>query len=365
MKTLVLLVDRDDDLGVKAGIKGPIIGRERNFTAASKLGLADPEDSDVNVMLTGLSILDELRKGGHEAEIATITGDVRVGPMSDTILTSQLEEVLAEVKPSRAFLVSDGAEDEYIFPMIASRIRVDHVRRVYVKQVPAFESTVYAISKGLKDKKIRRRFLVPLGLVLVAFGIVALINPLLAPAIITLVIGLYILGVSLPVSGSPRELYRRADELYDRMKTSVVSGDMTIPFSLIAVIFFLLGIFFGFDQTKNGSTYTQQFLLFVAAALWWFILGFLTIEAGRVGTAYFKKGKVPAHVLVVAGTIIAIGLLILGTVESLSILLQFKSLRDTLPLVYVAIATSVIIIVAGGYSYKPKEEKSVEDSWRH
>ncbi|MEM4233436.1 MAG: DUF373 family protein, partial [Thermoplasmata archaeon] len=27
MKTLVLCVDRDDDLGTKAGINGPVIGR--------------------------------------------------------------------------------------------------------------------------------------------------------------------------------------------------------------------------------------------------------------------------------------------------------------------------------------------------
>ena len=29
MKTLVLCVDRDDDLGTKAGINGPVIGRDR------------------------------------------------------------------------------------------------------------------------------------------------------------------------------------------------------------------------------------------------------------------------------------------------------------------------------------------------
>ena len=28
MKTLVLCVDRDDDIGIKTGIKGPLIGRE-------------------------------------------------------------------------------------------------------------------------------------------------------------------------------------------------------------------------------------------------------------------------------------------------------------------------------------------------
>ena len=46
MKILVLCVDRDDDIGVKTGIKGPLVGRDDNLAAATKLGLADPEDSD-------------------------------------------------------------------------------------------------------------------------------------------------------------------------------------------------------------------------------------------------------------------------------------------------------------------------------
>src|SRR2546427_602169 len=153
MKTLVLCVDRDDDVGTKTPVKGPLIGRDENLVAATKLGLADPEDSDVNALLTAISVYDERVSLGEDAEIATITGDVRVGPISDRILTKQLERVLEEVKPDRAFLVSDGAEDEYIFPIISSRIRVDHVRRVFVRQSPAIESTYYMIVKAMRNPK--------------------------------------------------------------------------------------------------------------------------------------------------------------------------------------------------------------------
>src|SRR3989304_4770703 len=118
-------------------MKGPLSGRDENLVGATKLGLADPEDSDVNTILTAIAIYDERVKLGEDAEVATITGDGRVGTISDRILTQQLEQVLEEVKPDRAFLVSDGAEDEYIFPIISSRIRVDHVRRGVVRQGPA------------------------------------------------------------------------------------------------------------------------------------------------------------------------------------------------------------------------------------
>jgi len=59
-RTLVLCVDRDDDLGFKARIDGPIVGREACLHAATSLGLADPEDSDVNALFETVRLYDEL-----------------------------------------------------------------------------------------------------------------------------------------------------------------------------------------------------------------------------------------------------------------------------------------------------------------
>ena len=50
MKTLILNIDRDDDFGRKADIKSPILGIKNNINAANKLGMADPEDSDLNAI---------------------------------------------------------------------------------------------------------------------------------------------------------------------------------------------------------------------------------------------------------------------------------------------------------------------------
>ena len=47
-RTLVLSVDRDDDIGGKAKIESPAVGREACLNAANTLALADTEDSDVN-----------------------------------------------------------------------------------------------------------------------------------------------------------------------------------------------------------------------------------------------------------------------------------------------------------------------------
>ena len=60
VRTLVLTVDRDNDLGVKAAIRGPVIGRKPTITAAIKLGIADPEESDTNAILGALHHYDRL-----------------------------------------------------------------------------------------------------------------------------------------------------------------------------------------------------------------------------------------------------------------------------------------------------------------
>src|SRR2546428_678362 len=159
MKTLVLCVDRDNDIGIKTGLRTPLVGRDENLAAATRLGLADPEDSDVNALLSAVSIYDGLQKDNADAEVATICGDVRVGSVSDLVLTKQLDQVLEQLRPDRVFLVSDGAEDEAFSPIIGSRIRVDHVRRVYVRQTPTAESLYYTIGRQLKNPRARRKII--------------------------------------------------------------------------------------------------------------------------------------------------------------------------------------------------------------
>ena len=45
-KLLVICVDRDDDIGKKAGIASPVVGRNACLDAAQRLALEDHEDDD-------------------------------------------------------------------------------------------------------------------------------------------------------------------------------------------------------------------------------------------------------------------------------------------------------------------------------
>ncbi len=365
MKTLVLCVDRDDDIGVKAGIKGPILGREDNLAAATKLGLADPEDSDVNALLSAIGVYDGLVKEGADVEVATICGDIRVGSVSDLVLTQQLDRVLEEVRPDRVFLVSDGAEDEAFAPILSSRIRIDHVRRVFVRQTPGAESAYYALARQMKNPKVRRRIIAPLGLVLFLFGLLYLVNPIAAPALVLIFAGLYLILISLPFN-SFRDFLNAVGDYYGGLRNNLASGDLSIFFTVGSIILVIVGIAFGLDLARatQGPDLLPQALSFLVGALWPCILAVLVFEGGKVLTAYFRHGRVPRHVVAVAGTVVALGLIVLAAVQGLfAILGQTSAL--SLILIYVSIGLAVLLVVATGLSYRTAAEKPVEDGWRH
>jgi len=76
---LVLCVDRDDDLGTKAKVVSPVVGREAAISAATKLALADPEEADANAIFAAVRKYDELMKRGMPCEVAIVCGNVERG----------------------------------------------------------------------------------------------------------------------------------------------------------------------------------------------------------------------------------------------------------------------------------------------
>ncbi len=336
MKILVLCVDRDDDLGTKAGISGPVIGRKENLDAMVALGLADPEEVDTNTILSGLQLYDDLVKRGMEAEIATISGDSHVGFQSDLILTTQLENVLEVVKPDRAILVSDGAEDESIYPVISSRVKIDSVRRVYVKQSKSIEGTYYMIVKTLQDEKMRRKWIVPLSLVLIIWGLLSLVTKLIqfsdggyediglvsqmAFGVIGVVLGLYLVGWA----------YRWADlarEWVEYVKRSVKQGSLAIPFAILGLVLGVVGILIGYDLAlayqesllPHDRSMAISIILFVSGAVWFFVFGVFVYESGKAVNAFLQTGKIRWSFIVMMVSVLATGFIVQGATDALEL----------------------------------------------
>ena len=150
-RVLILCVDRDNDVGKKANVETPIVGRSRNMDAALKLILTDPEEADANTMFEAIRIYNELSQKSNDIyEIATIAGSELGGVEADRKIVSELKRVLEGFPADGVILVTDGFSDEDILPLVQSRIPVTSVRRVVVKHSESIEETAAIFSKYLK-----------------------------------------------------------------------------------------------------------------------------------------------------------------------------------------------------------------------
>ncbi len=237
VEALVLCVDRDDDLGKKAGVKGPVIGEDNNFKAAKALAMADPEDSDVNAMLAAIKAKRECGGLYKNVEVVTLTGDREVGVKSDLKLGNQLAKVLEEFKPGGVVLVTDGAEDDEILPILQSETKVLSVRHVTVKQAKQLESAYFKvidffgrISENPGQAKVM--FGIP-GLLLLLMAILSYFGLPIGQFIVA-ILGIYLLAKGF---GYDNQLFAGLGE----MKNSLMQGNIYRVFTAMAILMFALG----------------------------------------------------------------------------------------------------------------------------
>jgi putative membrane protein len=326
---------------------------------------------------------DELVGKGISAEVATVSGDKDVGYKSDRELTRQLNEVLDEVQPNYAFLVSDGAEDEQVYPIIASRIKVNHVKRVYVKQNPEIESAYYSVVKALKDDKIKRRYGTPLGLVLFILGFLNIIPfvyalfvsgvdviptlPALAPGLIALVLSIYILSKVHFEEGFVRSTARRTRDGVSEVRNSIMTGDFTMIFRSVTVVLALIGVITGISAATAPEVLGlgQAVFLFFFTSIWWYILAMFVYELGSVVDAYAKRRKFPSSFVPIMVFWLVVSFFTLIFFEAISLIVRgvdpYMSTVITIEIVF-----GLVITVLGLAIYRMVAPRvPTEDLWRH
>ena len=260
-RILILCVDRDNDVGEKADVKTPIIGRQNNMDAATKLILRDPEEADANAMFEAIRIYDSLEgsKSGEEYEVSTIAGSEVGGVAADRKLVSELTSTLERFKANSVILVTDGFADEDILPLVQSRVPVTSVRRIIVKHSESIEETAAVLSKYIRmlieDPRYSRIALGLPGILLLVFGILLVIS-VSYPEIFgryglgtyAWIISLLIVGASLLMRGYRLDekflrLYGWLSQVYLYTLPKLITG-----FSLVASLL-LIGI--GFFQAGS------------------------------------------------------------------------------------------------------------------
>jgi putative membrane protein len=174
-KLLVICVDRDNDVGEKAGIKTPVVGRDSCIEAAQRLALEDPEDADSNSIFYAVKTYEDLVSKGYNAEIITVAGVENRGVQADEKIVTEIRKVLEKFSANGAVIVSDGEDDESVIPIIQNVLPVVSVQRVVMKVSRSVEYSYAVFGKYLKmiayDSKYSKFFLGVPGILLLIGGI--------------------------------------------------------------------------------------------------------------------------------------------------------------------------------------------------
>jgi putative membrane protein len=149
-RVLVLSVDRDGDLERKTGIRSPVVGRDAVMSAATSLAVADPEEADANALFAAVREYDKLRAQEVECEVGAVCGIEESGFKADRKIRSEVEALLSRQWYSGIVLISDGAEDELVIPILQTLKPIVSVRRVVVKHSRSVEENYMVLGRYLR-----------------------------------------------------------------------------------------------------------------------------------------------------------------------------------------------------------------------
>jgi len=327
----------------------------------------DPEDSDVNSMFAAIEMYDELRKVEPNVEVATIAGSPSVGYQSDRILASQLEQVIEKVKPEEVILVSDGAEDEAVYPIISSRVRISSVRKVVVKQHRSAEGTFYVIKSAIREK----HFLTPVALIILmlsGFALTSILanaffpsDPKAPPPFASLILELTNIGIS--VTAIVIALYmiaytydwsRRLSKWYEDTANSLRTGRVRISFNVIALLILVIGGVVAYAVTSTAQLEPRpwpQVLKFASYFLWVATGSALASGVGRALDAYLSTGRFQYSYMVTGFSLLGITAAVYASLQVLHNLLiakdQFK-LAEELTQFGIWLTLAIAVGVGGG-----------------
>lgn len=300
-RILILCVDRDGDLGTKAQIKTPLIGRDSNLNAAVALALRDPEEPDANAMFEAVRLHDRLLgegKPGEIFEVATISGSELGGVGADRKIVAELNEILGSFHADEVILVTDGYSDEAVLPLVESRVPVSSVRRIVVKHSESIEETAALFTRYLRmlmeNPRYSRIALGLPGVLLLILGVLAvfgLVHYYLMAFVI--VLGLFLFVKGFGVDRMAKSFYKWIRE-YSPPPLPV---QISIYSTLAGILCVAVGIYLGWNAIaaiKIGwdnwlSVLPQVAGGFIGASKDLVIVGICVVFSGRAIRWYFER----------------------------------------------------------------------------
>lgn len=302
MSTLVACLTRGASID-----DAPVVGHDAVTQLVTTLGVDDPEDSRVNCLLEGLRVARDL---DDEPIVAVLSGPTEpIG--GEREIARQLDELLARYNPDSAIVVVDSAENERLVPIVESRIPVDAVDRVVVRQARDIESTYYLLKQFLADEELRKTVLVPVGLALLAFPALLAVFESFTVALgaIAAVVGLFLLYKGLRINAL-------LAALSDGVSEALYSGRVSLVTYVVAGGLGLVGAFLGVLGASSleveGSGELLLLAQFAHDSIPWLTAAALIASAGRLLDELIRDDELGATYVNLPFVAIAVGLAVRG-----------------------------------------------------
>jgi putative membrane protein len=377
-RILVLCVDRDDDLGMKAGINTPVLGRKENVNAAASLALRDPEEADANAMFEAVRIYDNLKKsakGKEEHEVATIAGSDLEGVEADRQLVSELTEVLKEFQATDVILVTDGYTDEMVLPLIESRVPVTSVRRIVIQHSKSIEETAALFTRYMKvlveNPRYSRMLLGLPGILFIVLGALAFIPGGLTYAIPALgvIVGAFLVLRGFRVDKAVHNFIKWIRDYSPPPFTVQIAS-----FSALAgILLIIVGGYLGGTAVANvATTVTDPFAHvprligeFLNGSTYLIAIGICVILSGRAVRWFFERDlRLWRTVVIVVGVAASSVMFVQASQILIDPALDYRALLVAIvggiPVIVLTVIT--VIFLRRQYSdYFKKTEKDMED----
>jgi putative membrane protein len=262
--------------------------------------------------------------------VAVVTGTAKADVSANRKVGDEVDTVLASLSTGedvRALVVTDGAQDESVLPVVRSRVPIDGVRRVVVRQAQSLESMYYTFKQVLSDPETRGTILVPLGILLLIYPI-AILGDLIGLrgstfGAVSALLGLYLLFRGLG-------LERAIDRGVERLRQLLYGGRVQLVTYVVAAALLVVGGFTGLEtvealraNTPDGTVSGPNAVAgFAFGAVRWLAAAGVIASLGRVTDEYLGGGfrwryvNAPFYVLAISLVLYALSGFFYGVVDA-------------------------------------------------
>jgi putative membrane protein len=294
-RLLVICVDRDDDIGVKAGVVTPVVGRNACIDAAQRLALEDPEDADSNSIFAAVKTFEDLISKGYQAEVIIVAGTERKGVQGDEKIIAQVKSIATSFSANGAVIVSDGEDDESVIPIIQNVLPIVSVKRVVMRVSRTVEYSYAVLGRYLKaiafDSKYSKFFLGVPGILLLIGGIATILGltQLIFASLVSILGGAFLIR-AFDIDRAWSNWNKPTPGGFIRTFT-LVAGIVMILASITAGLSSVIPDITAKPDSILKLSLTQQTLgLFVSGMLPFLWMGIGCIFGGSLLSSWFKGG---------------------------------------------------------------------------